>query len=49
MVITKVKAGGNTVDNLLEEVGQIVYLLFVLSKKKKLKKKYNDIIRSLQI
>ena len=38
MVITKVKAG-NTVDNLLEEVSQIVYLLFVLSKKKKTKKK----------
>lgn len=48
MVITNVKAG-NTFDNLLEEVSQIVYLLFVLSKQKTKKKKYNDIIRSLQI
>ena len=37
MVITNVKAG-NTFDNLLEEVTQIVYLLFVLSKQKTKKK-----------
>lgn len=37
MVITNVKAG-NTFDNLLEEVSQIVYLLFVLSKQKTKKK-----------
>ena len=48
MVITNVKAG-NTFDNLLEEVSQIVYLFFVLSKQKTKKKKDNDIIRSLQI
>lgn len=37
MVITNVKAG-NTFDNLLGEVSQIVYLLFVLSKQKTKKK-----------
>ena len=48
MVIAKVKAG-NTFDNLLNEIRQIAYLYCLYWAKKKLKKLYNDTIKSLQI
>ena len=48
IALAQTKAGNNS-ESLLNEIRQIVYSLYQSKKKKKLKKVYNDIIKSIKV